>query len=86
MPYTSQHTRDVPNLSYEYDCNLLTGFPFALVFSTVKLAQSLGNQLSTRSHRRSQLTATAPLEAAPGRYCLRIPYRTTVTPFHDWCL
>ena len=24
--YTSQHTRDVPNLSYEYDCDLITGF------------------------------------------------------------
>ena len=32
MPYISQHTRDVPNLSCEYDCDLVTGFPFALVF------------------------------------------------------
>ena len=29
----SQHTRDVANLSYEYDCDLVTGFPFALVFT-----------------------------------------------------
>ena len=28
-----QHTRDVPNLSDEYDCDLITGFPFALVFT-----------------------------------------------------
>ena len=27
MPYTSQHTRDVPNLAYGYDCDLITGFP-----------------------------------------------------------
>ena len=33
MPCTPQHTRDVPNLSYEYDCDLITGFPFALVFT-----------------------------------------------------
>ena len=33
MPYISQHTRDVPNLSYGYDCDLITGFPFALVFT-----------------------------------------------------
>ena len=29
----SQNTRDVPNLSYEYDCDLTTGFPFVLVFT-----------------------------------------------------
>ena len=34
MPYTLQHTRDVRNLSaYGYDCCLITGFPFALVFT-----------------------------------------------------
>ena len=34
MPYTSQYTRDVPShLSYEYGCHLITGFPFALVFT-----------------------------------------------------
>ena len=32
MPYTSQHTRDVPNLSYEITY-LITGFPFVLVFT-----------------------------------------------------
>ena len=26
MPCAPQHTRDVPNLSYEYDCDLITGF------------------------------------------------------------
>ena len=34
MPYTSQHTRDVPNLLY--DCHLITafiGFSFPLVFT-----------------------------------------------------
>ena len=31
-----QYTRDVPiNLSYEYDCDLITGFPFDLVFTYV---------------------------------------------------
>ena len=33
MPYTSQHTRDVPILSYEYNRDLITGFPFVLVFT-----------------------------------------------------
>ena len=28
MPCTLQHTPDAPNLSYYYDCDLITGFPF----------------------------------------------------------
>ena len=42
MPYTSQHTRDVPNLSaYKYDCDLITGFSFALMFIYVRLRNAL---------------------------------------------
>ena len=33
MTCISQHTQDVLNLSYEYDYDLITEFPFALVLS-----------------------------------------------------
>ena len=42
-----QHTRDVPNLSDEYDCDLITGFPFALVFTCVRLGHAFLTSRST---------------------------------------
>ena len=45
MPYISQHTRDVSNLSYEYDCDLITGFPFAFVSVHARLRNALHHEV-----------------------------------------